>query len=34
MIAILDTINDGVVTIDFNMRITSFNRAAERITGY
>ncbi|MBM4306649.1 MAG: PAS domain S-box protein [Deltaproteobacteria bacterium] len=34
MMAILDTINDGVVTIDFNMRITSFNRAAERITGY
>jgi PAS domain S-box-containing protein len=32
--AILDTINDGVVTIDFNMRITSFNRAAERITGF
>jgi PAS domain S-box-containing protein len=34
MLAILDTINDGVVTIDFNMRITCFNRAAERITGY
>jgi PAS domain S-box-containing protein len=34
MMAILDTINDGVVTIDFNMRITSFNRAAERITGF
>ena len=34
MVAILDTINDGVVTIDFNMRITSFNRAAERIMGY
>lgn len=34
MVAILDTINDGVVTIDFNMRITSFNRAAERITGF
>src|SRR4030042_6143389 len=34
IIAILDTINDGVVTIDFNMRITSFNRAAERITGF
>jgi PAS domain S-box-containing protein len=34
MKAILDTINDGVVTIDFNMRITSFNRAAERITGF
>lgn len=34
MKAILDTINDGVVTIDFNMRITSFNLAAERITGF
>lgn len=34
MMAILDTISDGVVTIDFNMRITSFNRAAERITGF
>src|SRR4030042_4344162 len=34
IMAILDTINDGVVTIDFNMRITSFNRAAERITGF
>ena len=34
MMAILDTINDGVVTIDFNMRITSFNRAAERVTGF
>ena len=33
-IAILDTISDGVVTIDFNMRVTSFNRAAERITGF
>jgi PAS domain S-box-containing protein len=34
MIAILDSINDGVLTIDFNMKITSFNRAAEKITGY
>src|SRR4030042_5192209 len=34
IMAILDTINDGVVTIDFNMRVTSFNRAAERITGF
>jgi len=34
IMAILDTINDGVVTIDFNMRITSFNKAAERITGF
>ncbi|MHB8092672.1 MAG: sigma-54 interaction domain-containing protein [Syntrophales bacterium] len=32
--AILDAICDGVITIDFNMRITSFNRAAERITGF
>ena len=34
MMAILDTISDGVMTIDFNMTITSFNRAAERITGF
>jgi len=34
MVSILDSINDGVFTIDFNMRITSFNRAAERITGF
>jgi PAS domain S-box-containing protein len=34
MIAILDSINDGVLTIDFNMKITSFNRTAEKITGY
>jgi len=34
IIAILDTIDDGVMTIDFNMKITSFNRAAERITGF
>lgn len=34
MIAILDTISDGVMTVDFNMSITSFNRAAELITGY
>lgn len=34
MMAILDSINDGVLTIDFNMKITSFNRAAEKITGY
>jgi PAS domain S-box-containing protein len=34
MMAILDSISDGVFTIDFNMKITSFNRAAERITGY
>jgi len=31
---ILDSIADGVFTIDRNSRITSFNKAAERITGY
>lgn len=31
--AILDSISDGVFTVDANWRITSFNRAAERITG-
>ncbi len=30
---ILDSINDGVFTVDRQWRITSFNRAAERITG-
>jgi len=30
---ILDNIGDGVFTVDTNWRITSFNRAAERITG-
>lgn len=30
---ILDSINDGVFTVDEAWRITSFNRAAERITG-
>ncbi|MBN2243997.1 MAG: sigma 54-interacting transcriptional regulator [Acidobacteria bacterium] len=30
---ILDSINEGVFTIDLNWRITSFNRAAETITG-
>jgi PAS domain S-box-containing protein len=30
---ILDSIADGVFTIDKDWRITSFNRAAERITG-
>lgn len=30
---ILDSINEGVFTIDMEWRITSFNRAAERITG-
>jgi PAS domain S-box-containing protein len=30
---ILDSINDGVFTVDRQWRITSFNRAAEQITG-
>ncbi len=30
---ILDSINEGVFTVDSDWRITSFNRAAERITG-
>ena len=30
---ILDSINEGVFTVDREWRITSFNRAAERITG-
>jgi len=30
---ILDSIADGVFTVDQNWRITTFNRAAERITG-
>ena len=30
---ILDSITEGVFTVDGNWRITSFNRAAERITG-
>jgi len=30
---ILDSIADGVFTVDQDWRITSFNRAAERITG-
>ena len=30
---ILDSINEGVFTVDRERRITSFNRAAERITG-
>jgi len=30
---ILDSVADGVFTIDLNWKITSFNRAAERITG-
>lgn len=31
---ILDSIADGVFTVDADFRITSFNRAAEQITGY
>ncbi len=31
--AILDSINEGVFTVDLDWRITAFNRAAERITG-
>ncbi len=31
---ILDSISDGVFTIDHDFRITSFNRAAEEITGF
>ncbi|MFW6032136.1 MAG: sigma-54 interaction domain-containing protein, partial [Phycisphaeraceae bacterium] len=30
---ILDSISDGVFTVDLDWRITSFNRAAEQITG-
>ncbi|RKY88964.1 Fis family transcriptional regulator [candidate division KSB1 bacterium] len=32
--AILNSITDGVLTIDPEWRITSFNRAAQQITGY
>ncbi len=32
-LVILDSISDGVFTIDNNWKITSFNRAAEKITG-
>jgi len=31
--AILESISDGVFTVDLEWRITSFNRAAEKITG-
>ncbi|MEE4241729.1 MAG: sigma 54-interacting transcriptional regulator [Desulfopila sp.] len=31
---ILDSISDGVFTVDHEFRITSFNRAAEEITGF
>ena len=30
---ILESINEGVFTVDLNWYITAFNRAAERITG-
>ena len=30
---ILDSITEGVFTVDLDLRITSFNRAAENITG-
>ncbi|NTV56909.1 MAG: PAS domain-containing protein, partial [Deltaproteobacteria bacterium] len=30
---ILDSIADGVFTVDSNLKITSFNRSAEKITG-
>ncbi len=30
---VLDSINDGVFTVDKERKISSFNRAAERITG-
>ncbi len=32
-VAILDSINEGVFTVDLDWRITTFNRAAEQITG-
>ena len=31
--AILESISDGVFTVDRQWRVTSFNRAAEQITG-
>jgi PAS domain S-box-containing protein len=31
---VFDSITDGVFTVDRNLAITSFNRAAERITGF
>jgi PAS domain S-box-containing protein len=31
---ILDSITDGVFTVDRDMRVTSFNKAAEQITGW
>ncbi len=32
--AIINSIGDGVITISNDMKITSFNRSAERMTGY
>ena len=32
-ITILDSVNEGVFTVDLDWRITAFNKAAERITG-
>lgn len=32
--SILESISDGVFTVDLNFKITSFNRAAEEITGF
>jgi len=34
MMAILDSLSEGVFTIDFNMKVTAFNKAAERMTGF
>lgn len=32
--AILDSVDDGILTVDEHLRITHFNRAAEAITGF
>jgi len=32
-ITVLDSVNEGVFTVDLDWRIATFNRAAERITG-
>ena len=32
-VTILDSVNEGVFTVDLDWRITAFNKAAERITG-
>ncbi len=32
-VTILDSVNEGVFTVDLNWRVTVFNKAAERITG-